>query len=193
MDPEKKVGTIWRTVIEGGSTTISSWKTLVGLVLWHFEGNSTQAFEYHFFRIRLRLVWVAKKDLEKNHSTIWRTIIEGDSTTISSWKSLVDRVLWQFEGNQTPVCKYHVFRTRLRLVWVAMMGPEKKVGTIWRTVIQGASTTISSWKTLVGWVLRHFEGNSTQACKYHFLRIRLRLVWWLWWILKWNLVKFEGQ
>ena len=177
MDLEKKLSTTWRTIIEGGSTTISSWKSSVGWVLWQLEWNQTPTCKYHFLRIRLRLVWVAKMDPEKKLSTIWRTIIEGDSTTISSWKSLVDRVLWQFEGNQTPVCKYHVLRTRLRLVWVAMMGPEKKVGTIWRTVIQGASTTISSWKTLVGWVLRHFEGNSTQACKYHFLRIRLRLVW----------------
>ena len=150
---------------------------MVGWVLWQFEGNQTPACKYHFLRIRLRFVWVAKMDLEKKLSTICRTIIEGRSTTISSWKSMVGWVLWQFEGNQTPVCKYHFLRTSLRVVWVAMMDPEKKVGTIWRIVIEGGSTTISSWKTLVGSVLWHFEGNSTQACKYHFLRIRLRLVW----------------
>ena len=149
----------------------------MGWVLWQIDVNQTPTCKYHFLRIRLILVWVAKMDVEKKFSTIWRTIIEGGSTTISSWKSLVGRVLWQFEGNQTPVCKYHFLRTSLRLVWVAMMDPEKKVGTIWRTVIEGGSTTISYWKKLVGWVLWHFEGNSTQACKYHFLRIRLRLVW----------------
>ena len=59
------------------------------------------------------------RDIEKKLSTIWRTIIEGDSTTISSRKSLVCGILRQFEGNQTPACKYHFLRIRLRLVSVA--------------------------------------------------------------------------
>ena len=177
MDLEKKVSTIWRTIIEGGSTTISSWKSLVGRVLWQFERNQTPACKYHFLRTRLRLVWVAMMDLEKKLSTIWRTIIEGGSTNISSWKLLLGRILRQFEGNQTPACKYHFLRIRLRLVSVAKMDLQKKLSTIWRTIIEEGSTTISSWKSLVGWILRQYKGNQTPACKYHFLRIRLRLVW----------------
>ena len=137
MDLEKKLSTIWRTVSEGGSTTISSWKSLVGRVLWQFEGNQTPACKYNFLRTRLRLVWVATMDLEKKLSTIWRTIIEGGSTTISSWKSLVCWILRQFQGNQIPACKYHFLRIRLRLVWVATMDLEKKHCTTWRTIIEG--------------------------------------------------------
>ena len=168
MDLQKKLITIWRTIIEGGSTTISSWKSMVGWVLWQFEGNQTPACKYHFLRTRLRLVWVAKMDLYKKFITIWRTVIEGGSTTISSLKSLVGSVLWQFEGNQTPACKCHFLRKRLRLVWVAKMDLEKKLCTIWRTVTEGGFTIISSWKSLVGWVLWQFEGNQTPACKDHF-------------------------
>ena len=177
MDLEKKLSTILRTVIEGGSTTTSSWKSLVGRVLWQFEGNQTPTCKYHFLRIRLRLVWVATMDLEMKLCTIWRRIIERGSTTITSWKSLVGRVLWQFEGNQTPACKYHYLRTRVKFVWVAKMDLEKKLSTIWRTIIERGSTTITSWKSLVGRVLWQFEVNQTLACKYHFLRTRLRLVW----------------
>ena len=176
MELETKLSTIWGIVIEGGSIAISSWKSYVGWVLWQFVGNQTPTCKYHFLRIRLRLVWVATMDLEKKLSTIWMTIIEEGSTTISSWKSLVGWVLWQFEGNQTPACKYHFFRTRIRLVWVVVMDLEEKLSTIWRKIIEGGSTTISSWKSLVGWILRQFEGNQTPACKYHFLRIRLTLV-----------------
>ena len=177
MDLEKKLSTIWRTIIEGGSTTISSWQSLVGRILWQFEGNQTPACNYHFLRIRLRLVSVAKMDLQTKLSTILRTIIEGGSTTISSWKTLVGWVLWHFEGNSTQACKYHFLRVRLWLVCVAKMDLEKKHCTIWRTIIEVGSTTTFSWMSLVGWVLWHFEGNSTQACKYHFLRVRLSLVW----------------
>ena len=149
----------------------------MGLVLWQFEANQTSACKCHFLRIRLSLFWVAKMDLEKKLSTIWRTTIEGGSTTISSWMSLVGWVLWQFEANQTPSCKYHFLRTRLSLVWVAKMDLEKNLSTISRTIIGGGSTTISSWKSMGGWVLWQFETNRTPACKYHFLRIRLRFVW----------------
>ena len=175
MDLEKKLSTIWRTVSEGGPTTISSWKSLVGRVLWQFEGNQTPACKYNFLRTRLRLVWVATMDLEKKLSTIWRTIIEEGSTTISSWKSMVGWILRQYKGNQTPACKYHFLRIRLRLVWVAKMDLEKELSKIWRTKIEGGSTTTSSWKSLVGWVLWQFEGNQTPTCKHHFLRRRLRL------------------
>ena len=177
MDLEVKFSKIWRTTIEGGSTTTFTWKSLVGWVLWQFEAYQTPSCKYHLLRTWLRLVWVAKMDLEKKLSTIWWIVIEGGSTTISSWKSSVGWVLWQFEGIQTPTCKYHFLRIRLRLVWVAMIDPEKKVGTIWRTVIEGGSTTISSWMSLEGWVLWQFEANQILACKYHFLRIRLRLGW----------------
>ena len=137
MDLEKKPSTFRRTVIEGGAITISCWKSLVGWVLWQYEGNPTPACKYHFFRTRLRLFWVAKVDMEKKLSTIWRTIVEGGSATISSWKSLVGWVLWQFEGNQTPAWKYHFLWIRLRLVWVAKMDLEKKLSTIWRIIIMG--------------------------------------------------------
>ena len=137
MDLGKKLSTIWRTIIEGGSATFSSWKSLVGWVLWQFEGNQTSACKYHFLRTRLRLVWVAKMDLEKRLSTIWRTVIEGGSIAISSKKSMVGWVLWQYEGNPTLACKFHFFRTRLRLVWVSKMDLEKKISTIWRTIVEG--------------------------------------------------------
>ena len=141
MDLEKKLCKIWRTVTEGGSIIISSWMSLVGWVLWQFEGNQTPACKSHFMRVRLRLVWVAKMDLEKKHSTIWRTVIE---------------------ANQTPPRKYHFLSTGLRLVWVAEMDLEKKLSTIWRTVIEGGSMTISSWKSMVGWVLWQIEENLLQ-------------------------------
>ena len=177
MDIETKHSTISGTVTEGGSTTISFWKSLVGWVLWQIDVNQTPAYKYHFLRIRLSLVWVAKLDLEKKLSKIWSTIIEGGSTTIFSWKSLVCWVLWQMEVNQTPGRKYHFLRLRLRLVWVVMMDPKKKLSKIWRTIIEGGSITICSWKSVVGWVLWQFEANRTPTCKYHFLRTRLRLVW----------------
>ena len=133
---KRNFSAIWRTVIDGGSTTIFSWKSLVGWVLWQFEANQTPSCKYHFLRTRLRLVWVDKIDLEKKLSTIWRTVIEGGSKTISSCKSLVGWVLWQFQRNQTPVCKYHFLRIRLRLVWAAKMDLEKKLSKIWGTIIE---------------------------------------------------------
>ena len=136
MDLEMKFSKIWRTIIEGVSTTTSSWKSLVGWVLWQFEANQILACKYNFLRKRLRLDWVAKMDLEMKLSKISRTIIEGGSTTTFSWKSLVGWVLWQFEGNPTQAYKYHFLRIRLRLVWVATMDPEKKRSTIWRTIIK---------------------------------------------------------
>ena len=151
-----------RTVIEGGSTTTSSWKSLVGRVLWQFEGNQTPTCKYHFLRTMLRLVWVAMMDLEKKLSTIWWTIIEGGSTTISSWKSLVCGILRQFEGNQTPACKYHFLRIRPRLVSVAKMDLQRKLSTIWRTIIEGGSTNISSWKSVVGCVYGCLKGIKLQ-------------------------------
>ena len=177
LDLEKKLSTISRTIIEGGSTTIFSWKSLVGWVLWQFEANQTPSCKYHFLRTWIKFVWMAKMYIEKKLSTIWRTVIEGGSTTIFSWNSLVGWVFWQFQGNRTPSCKYHFLRIRLRLVWVGKMDLEKKLSTIWRTIIEGGSTTVSFWKSLVGWVLGQIEVNQTPACKYRFLRIRLSLVW----------------
>ena len=150
MDLEKKRSPIWRTIIEGGSTTISSRKSLVGWILRQFEGNQTPACKYHFLRIRLRLVSVAEMDLQTKLSTIWRTIIEGGSKTISSWKTLVGWVLWHFEGNSTQASKYHFLRIRLRLDRVAKMDLEMKLSKIWRAIIEGGSTTTFSWKSLVG-------------------------------------------
>ena len=149
----------------------------MGWVLWLFEANQTPACKYHLLRIQLRLVCVAKMDLEEKLSTICRTIIEGGSTTISSWMSLVGWVLWQFEANQNPECKYHFLRIKQGLDWVAKMDLWKKLSTICWTIIERGSTTISSWKSLVDWVLWQFEASQTSTCKYRFLRIRPRLVW----------------